>query len=92
MSVAPARVLRVRAAQSPQATPCGALSRCASRMNPVLHDHATPGRGAEAGERGRSKEPATATPRSQTQPGGHEAVKRRDAGTASALGLTLVED
>ncbi|MDG0807537.1 hypothetical protein PO856_000625 [Pectobacterium brasiliense] len=42
-----------------------------------LHDHTTPGRGAEAGERGRSEEPATATPRSQTQPGGHEAVKRR---------------
>ncbi|UCZ75995.1 hypothetical protein LHK94_02985 [Dickeya zeae] len=54
-------------------------------MNPVLHDHATPGRGAEAGERGACDcDPA--------QPGGHEAVKRRDEGTASALGLTLVGD
>ncbi|WP_181374479.1 hypothetical protein [Pectobacterium polaris] len=45
-----------------------------------LHDHATPGRVAEAGERGRSKEPATATPRSQTQPGGHKALQRRPSG------------
>ncbi|MBN3066342.1 hypothetical protein H4F51_20720 [Pectobacterium brasiliense] len=55
-----------------------------------MHDHATLGRVAEAGERGRSEEPATATPRSQTQPGGHEAVKRRDEGAASAVGLTLM--
>ncbi|WP_131591570.1 hypothetical protein [Pectobacterium brasiliense] len=55
-----------------------------------LHDHATPGRGRKlaSGEGARSL--PTATPRSQTQPGGHKAVKRRDTGTASSVGLTLM--
>lgn len=78
MLVTPARVLRVRAAQSPQATERRFVPLLPDQ-DLILHDHTEPGRGRKQARRERVTRGTwrDTSRRSLTTPGGHKVFKRR---------------